>query len=229
MKKKKPASLFFRVAFLSFLILSIPKIHQHALRGVARVYTTRLIGVFGGGTGFQVQLLNGKRYIVTNSHVCDTSAGLPFIKADIDGEIHQILYKSNNYDICLVSPSKKLGGLFLGIDPILGQDAYILGYPELMPLHLSKGEVMAKVDMSNIEDLYQKVSFYVSAQVLPGNSGSPVVNAFGQVIGIVWGGRRDIFWSLIAPVSDIRKVIAKYEAAKTREQRQLSKMRHNLR
>lgn len=218
-----------RLAFLSFLILSVPKAHQHSLRGLARVYTGRVVGIVGGGTGFQVQVIGGNKYIVTNSHVCDTSLGIPFVMSDIDGQIHQILYQSFDYDICLLSPSRKVGGLILGFDPIIGQDAYILGYPELMPLHLSKGEVMAFIEGDEkFKDYYQKNSYYISAQVLPGNSGSPVLNAFGQVIGILWGGRRDIFWSLVAPVSDIRKVIETYEKGKAHKQRKMPQMRRNL-
>lgn len=176
-------------------------------------------------------MFDGKRYIVTNSHVCQINMqfGINTLFADNDQDIHRILYQSQTEDICLLEPTHKIGGFILGFDPSLGQEVGILGYPELMPLHLSRGEVMAQINMDPGPGGYQHDSFYVSNQVLPGNSGSPVVDFTGRVVGILWGGRNDIFWGLIAPVSDIRKVIARYEGKASEFKKRLSKVQRNLR
>lgn len=44
----------------------------------------------------------------------------------------------------------------------------------------------------------------------PGNSGSPVVNMFGNVEGVLFAGDNEVFWSLIVPVEDVRDFLAAY-------------------
>lgn len=216
----------FIMGTLIFGILAVPNMHNLYLRHLGSKYTTRLRGIRGGGTGFQVVMPNGQKYIVTNRHVCEVNLGIPYIYVEKDNQTHEIVKFSETSDLCLITPIKKLGGLRLAGPVYAGQTVNVLGYPELAPLHLSKGEVITEIT-ENDSPSYCKESIYIGAQVLPGNSGSPVVDAFGRVIGIVWGQHVSNQWALIVPVRHLKREVKQYEG-KTLKFRNMSKVRkHN--
>lgn len=49
-----------------------------------------------------------------------------------------------------------------------------------------------------------------NAVSLPGNSGSPVVNFYGNVVGVLFGGDDEVHWGLIVPLEEIQDFLSAY-------------------
>lgn len=169
------------------------------------------------GTGF---VLNDHQF-VTAKHVVDFDDILEpgahtFVFRAVVGKIPvQItaLHKSTgDTDIAILEAGKKLSTRSLPLapgNPAIGSRVYVIGYPLDMGLVLSEGLVNQYPDR-----LILGVSgtIGISAGVLGGNSGGPVVDESGRVIGIVLGGIRGTHIQYISPVSHIRALVASMKA-----------------
>ena len=57
----------------------------------------------------------------------------------------------------------------------------------------------------------------ISTISYPGNSGSPVLNRFGNLIGVLFAGQRGIVTeALIVPLEDVKKFLNNYERSLTK-------------
>jgi serine protease Do len=88
----------------------------------------------------------------------------------------------------------------------VGDDVYIIGYPYGITRTLTKGFLAAK----SIPIQHPSTGYYMASDILDittagGNSGSPVFNAKGQVIGVLWGGFIDSPHSLAVPLDATRR------------------------
>jgi S1-C subfamily serine protease len=80
--------------------------------------------------------------------------------------------------------------------------------------HLPKHRMEASgqdVDMGFLVYCVEHIrSIQTTAINLPGNSGSPVVNFFGHVVGVLFAGDDEVHWSLIISLEDINTFLAPY-------------------
>lgn len=136
-----------------------------------------------GGTGF---LIDGRGYLVTNAHVInklkpiyvennngdlfnvvtvytDPAADLAILK------INDTAYKTINY---LPYSIKKTGS-------DLGEQIFTLGYPRNEIVY---GEGYLSAESGNEGD---STAYQISVSANPGNSGGPVINKNGEIIGII--------------------------------------------
>jgi len=143
------------------------------------------------GTGFA---LSSDGYIVTNNHVLGARFDSLYVQ-DADGNQYRakLVYAEPQYDIAILkitdSDFEGLGTLpynFKRTKPDLGEDVYTLGYPEGDSPVMDRGYVSSQ--NGNKGDSLQ---YRVSIPVNPGNSGSPLINSKGNVIGIVTGKQTD--------------------------------------
>jgi S1-C subfamily serine protease len=171
-----------------------------------------------GGTGFAVKGASGEDYIMTNRHVCGVgTAGLVKIKFH-DGTFlyKRIKHIDKVHDLCLIEGVKGLKPLDIGKDLGVGEFLYVVGHPALRPLTVSSGEYIGREDIElaaevetreacsgrvlELPPIYRFIygveflcllkyeSMVTTAVIYGGNSGSPVVNRWGQLIGVAFAG-----------------------------------------
>jgi len=100
----------------------------------------------------------------------------------------------------------------LGQNPMVGDKVAIIGHPLLTPLQVSVGnvngfEALMALPFLEMLDLPPMVPvFWTSAPSYPGNSGSPVVDFFGNVVGILFAGIQPHI-NMIVPVSSLHEFL----------------------
>lgn len=134
-----------------------------------------------GGTGF---LIDGSGYLVTNAHVLkgkgvvvnnngtDLSASIVYIDKEKDLALLKIDDKA-------FKPVSSLPYSFKRSSFDLGADIYTLGYPRDAIVYNS-GYISATSGHDN-----DTASLQISLPANPGNSGGPVLNKNGEVVGIL--------------------------------------------
>jgi S1-C subfamily serine protease len=140
------------------------------------------------GTGFVI----GRERVLTNAHVV---AGTDEVAVEVGTgrmEAHVILYNPD-LDIALLSVPN-LTATPLPLDTTTarsGEDAIVLGYPLDGPYTASAGRVRSNINLRgpNIYDsrTVNRDVYTLRAQVRSGNSGGPVIDPAGRVIGVVFG------------------------------------------
>lgn len=91
-------------------------------------------------------------------------------------------------------------------NPEVGDALYIVGFPYGITKTLTKGFLAAK----SIPIKHPSTGYYMASDILDittagGNSGSPVFNEKGQVIGVLWGGFTASPHSLAVPLDATRR------------------------
>jgi S1-C subfamily serine protease len=192
-----------------------------------------------GGTGVHIKLPSGKVAILTNSHICHLkdAEGNLWIAEDGQRAIpRKVIEDSNFTDLCLVQPLEKHNGLSLASGIYSGEVVSAVGHPTLMPITMTSGEIIFEGDAYVLDhmgedhcDAPKNVKIPVSVwgmavmacavhikadfttvHILPGSSGSPVVNGFGNIVGLMFAGDSEIHWGLMVTLVDIHKLIALY-------------------
>ena len=170
--------------------------------GMVRFRTTSCDGVFVG-SGFAT----GPHTIVTNRHVV---GGADTVAAETwDGvPLHITSVKiSPDHDLAIVTVSDTLTvWLPLALEePNAGMPVTVSGYPKAKALALTNGTVIEDIDG---QDLYGESRVVLTtAKVQHGNSGGPMVNALGVVVGIVFAVTVGSNTGLAIPVSTLHSVI----------------------
>lgn len=148
------------------------------------------------GTGFIYKKNNGKAYIMTNNHVIDgaDSVEVEFndksdrVDAEIVGgdtyaDIAVLTIKDDNYTVVEMGEvdSLKLGDTIFTVGSPMG-----INYKGTVTKGILSGkERMVEVNLSGTtSDYYMKV-LQIDAAVNPGNSGGPLCDVSGKVIGII--------------------------------------------
>ncbi len=132
----------------------------------------------GFGTGF---LVSGEGDFLTNNHVVEGCTTV-----SIDGLPATIIATDDAFDLALlrVSPAPSAEPAQFAEKPArLNSDVTVIGFPLpdlLGGLNVTRGSVTSLKGIAG-----DGVRMQISAPVQPGNSGGPVVNAAGQVVGVV--------------------------------------------
>ncbi len=131
-------------------------------------------------------------YVLTNSHVVNDCDQIILYLSDKTTTMAEIVYEDTMLDFAILQSHKSLPYLALGdSDEIeVGQDVLAVGTPlSLTLIHtFTKGIVSAtnrtlKVNSSSGEGYMQNLIQH-DASLNPGNSGGPLINSKGEVIGI---------------------------------------------
>tara|TARA_Y100000590_G_C15737839_1_gene1019209 strand:- start:2337 stop:3764 length:1428 start_codon:yes stop_codon:yes gene_type:complete len=135
----------------------------------------------GSGSSFQI---NSEGYIITNEHVVNGCQYIEVKNRYINTEA-KVIAKDPQHDLALVLMNES-GDLYYNLS---GEPARILdeitvaGYP--YGDDLSSSVKVTKGIVSSITGISDNYSdFQIDAAVQPGNSGGPVINNFGNVVGV---------------------------------------------
>lgn len=177
------------------------------------------------GTGMLVR----PNLILTNFHVIDglMTAGAVFrdpvnlTDADGDPVEGRVVMSDPGLDVALIEiPESKRTPVELGSpDPVqVGEPVAVLGFPFGLSLSASVGAVGAVDQATSLRaSPLQSTLLQLSLSVNPGNSGGPVLDAEGRVLGMVTfrpdevGGKVAQGMSFAVPAEDIQISIAQWE------------------
>lgn len=152
----------------------------------------------------------------------------------------KVVYRDNRHDLCLIEGNSEYSPLTIAtFAPDKGDLHYVVGHPGLRQLTTSVGEYIGYFDVRLIDRVSKKSqcigeiyeldpiqqffmqaewicvrsykSYSSTAVIYGGNSGSPVVNAYGNVIAVAFAGNtqqeRNNF---LVPLYEIKRVLAKF-------------------
>jgi S1-C subfamily serine protease len=135
-----------------------------------------------GGTGF---LVDGKGYLLTNAHVVK-NATLVEVQNPLGEYQARIIQLDRQADLALLkiedTTYHPFNALPYGISKTsadLGEELFTLGYPRPTIVY-GKGYLSAETGVQG-----DTTAFQLTIAANPGNSGSPVLNNDGEIIGIV--------------------------------------------
>jgi len=233
----KPVLALSLLGTASYGILKAPEWHGEYIRRKVGSQVVMLTDKSGerGGTGFQLQMPSGEVLTMTNAHVCELES-LGQIYARQGRRIHPmtILEKSKKADLCLLNGIPKMTGLEVADSLTVGQEMGVVGHPALMPLAVSRGHLLGYKEVAilinegvckeegemykTIEDdwgplcVEQFNAGLTTVVVLGGNSGSPVVDFYGNVVGVLFAGHGPSGgnWGIIVPLSALKEFIKDY-------------------
>jgi S1-C subfamily serine protease len=219
------------------LVLKGPQFHGNYIRDKVGSQVVMILDKegMGGGTGFAVKAPSGKSYVITNAHVCaiGIETGIVYAKSDTGRPIPlKILERSNQSDLCVLEGLARLTGLTIASGVDLGEELGIVGHPQLMPLTLTRGQLIGYANVAVMVDvgpcekdegMYRTVmsmfgpvcieinhSGLTTIPALGGNSGSPVVNFWGNIVGVLYAGDPSNNWGIILPGQALIELLKEY-------------------
>lgn len=166
--------------------------------GVALVDTTQCTTV-GNGTGFLI----GEDLVVTAAHVVDGSTQ---IHLTIGEQLVPALVLGSNEtaDIALLKTSRPVEGHqfeFAKVDPRIGTRIAAMGYPLALEieqtLRASKGFKFTEGSISGLnqdvlaDGILTTGAMQTDAAINAGNSGGPLIDSDGSVVGMAFAGHRE--------------------------------------
>lgn len=142
------------------------------------------------GSGFIVDLKNG--YAITNNHVIDGADTITVTTVDNRKYKATLVGTAKNLDIAVLKivdlkdkSSLKALSLANSDDVEVGDWAIALGAPFELPKTLTMGVVSAVKRSSDVLGMHGPNNFIqTDASINPGNSGGPLLDIYGQVMGM---------------------------------------------
>jgi S1-C subfamily serine protease len=159
------------------------------------------------GSGFAV----ASNVLVTNKHVVEEADELQLDTWDgrsVLVRVHQVAFANDLALVETADPLPRVAELATG-DPSAGTAVSVIGYPLGGRLERSGGAVIDQVPGDRLGNAGSVLR--ISAKVQPGNSGGPLVNGDGLVVGVVYAIERATGYGLAIPVSSLRAVMSQQQ------------------
>ena len=155
------------------------------------VVTTNIFGqkIAGAaaGSGF---IISENGYVLTNAHVVDGASSIKVIMSDKTEYKATIVGSEEESDVAVlkIESENKFTPVILGDSDkmIIGEDIVAIGNPlGELTFSITKGIVSALNRSIQVDSYTTLNMFQVDCAVNEGNSGGPIFNMYGEVIGIV--------------------------------------------
>ena len=136
----------------------------------------------GSGTGF---FITAEGHVLTNHHVIGGCSSIKVLRPGGVTHSARILATDAQNDLGLIVTDMKAGAVApLRADVKLGESVSVYGFPLTQYLASSGNFTVGHVSaLAGLRD--DTSQFQVSAQIHPGNSGGPVLDRDGNVVGVV--------------------------------------------
>jgi len=197
------------LALTAVIVLSLPPSFSPDKHSAAVVMLVSPSG--NGGTGFGVvSPYTGKTYILTNAHVCEIATAV----VPPEGAMYalKILKIADYTDLCIAEAGYLDSFISVSHSDLKAFDHInILGHGLLLPLTYTEGHYVGRIP-DQVLSVF--MPGYGTASILPGNSGSPVMNDAGELVGVAYASGDAVNNRvLMVPLADIYSFIADYESS----------------
>lgn len=166
--------------------LSAEEIFDLVSPSVVEIHTVDIAGDAWQGSGF---FINDSGVVLTNFHVMEAAVeAVAILKDDREIRVTGVIDYDEDLDLCLIQLEIS-GNSFLEIaedNAVTGQTVYAIGSPRGYTGTLSNGIISAA---DRVEDGVSYIQ--TTAPISPGNSGGPLVNEYGEVLGVNTWQRTD--------------------------------------
>ncbi len=160
------------ILLISFSAYAINFTPEETYNSVVVVYTDT-----GVGSGFSIK----ENIIITNAHVVGYSKKVAVNLYDGTTIKGNVIKTDIEKDLALIEVDKTITPLSINSNNLsIGQEVYAIGAPKDMPYTMTKG-IISALDRK----LGQNTYIQIDASVNSGNSGGPLVDDNGNVIGII--------------------------------------------
>jgi S1-C subfamily serine protease len=181
------AKLLYDRNLIKNLIFGFDYIIEKYRQSVFKIEQKNQSGDTSIGTGFTVTFGDIKsNIIITNRHVIENCTKIRLLSIDDkELEINEI-FKAPEIDIALIKSKDFFDNPFyLNTNLEILSDIITIGYPSI-PMSKYAYQVYHKGEVNSfIEDYSNHNLFLISAKTSSGNSGSPIIDKTGMVVGIV--------------------------------------------
>ncbi|HXW79945.1 MAG TPA: S1C family serine protease [Acidimicrobiales bacterium] len=133
-------------------------------------------------------MLLGPRLVATVEHVVDGASSISLIRNGKVLALGTVIGSDSTRDVALVRTNSPIGGYefkLSGSPPLLGEDVAAIGFPFDLPLTVTRGSVSGLDRTIPINGIDRTNLIQTDAPVNPGNSGGPLIDDNGTVVGLV--------------------------------------------
>jgi S1-C subfamily serine protease len=137
--------------------------------------------IVSAGSGVLID--NGKRVLTCSHCIVANTITVGVLSGQNNGQIGIVIFNDVNLDIAIIEFQQTLGpGVVLGNsnNTQIGQEAFVVGFPSHTTNITALGAHIAGFEPNNGIELIK-----IDASVNHGNSGGPLFNSAGELIGIV--------------------------------------------
>ncbi len=200
-----------------------PKLANSAAVRTARPSTVKVLGTAPGckrsieGSGF----VYASEYVMTNAHVVAGTRGSLVVEVNGDREAGRVVHYDPDLDLAvLYVPGLGAPALrWAAAQAETGEDAIVVGYPLDGPFTPTSARIrdVRGVRGPNIYDSREVVRevYTIRARVLGGNSGGPLIDPQGRVIGVIFAAAVDDPDTGFALTNDEARPVADAAASRT--------------
>lgn len=188
----------------SDLVGGFSALEREALRVRVRTCTS-----YGTGSAFAID----ETHAITNRHVAEGATDITL--TGYDGARYTVTSSvlSPEYDLALLTIEGTLPDVaeLADAEPTTGETLIIAGYPRGEALSVREGEYVASIpdELGGApDDVYR-----IDAETHPGNSGSPLTNQDGDVVGVVYASD-DVHTTYAVALGSLEKFLANLDDAK---------------
>jgi len=157
------------------------------------------------GTGF---LISSDGYVATSYHVVRDADSI-YLENEKSGRVKATLMQSDvPSDIALLKISDKkfhaqIPFVINATEASIGEDVYTLGFPK-DDIVFGEGSISSSTGFKSNNQMYQ-----IAVPVNPGNSGGPLINSKGELVGIISGIQTETSGAAFAVKSSALKELIK--------------------